>query len=99
MVQFYQGTPESVMERLYRTISNFDRSWGSKCVSASDEQIQQLENICAEYGYGVPKVYLDYLKAMEESDGAGKPTLQDGANSRGIKQTVEHNLRKRTFRI
>ncbi len=38
-------------------------------MSASDEQIQQLENICAEYGYRVPKVYLDYLKAMGESDG------------------------------
>ena len=69
MVQFYQGTPESVMERLYRTISNFDRSWGSKCVPASCGQIQQLENICSRYGYRVPKVYLDYLKAMGESDG------------------------------
>lgn len=58
MVQFYQGTPESVMERLYRTISDFDRSWSRKCVPASDEQIQQLENICAEYGYCVPKVIL-----------------------------------------
>lgn len=69
MVQFYQGTPESVMERLHRTISYFDKSWSSKCVPASDEQIQQLENICAEYGYYVPKVYLDYLKAMGENDG------------------------------
>ncbi len=48
MVQFYQGTPESVMERLHRTISNFDKSWSSKCVPASDEQIQQLENICSK---------------------------------------------------
>ena len=69
MVHFYQGKPESVMERLSGTISNFDSSWGSKCVPASDGQIQQSENICAEYGYHVPKVYLDYLKAMGESDG------------------------------
>jgi len=30
---------------------------------------------------------------------AGKSILQDGTDSRGIKQTVEHNFGKRTFRI
>ncbi len=43
----FKGMPESVMERLYRTISDFDRSWSSKSICASDEQIQQLENICS----------------------------------------------------
>ena len=32
-------------------------------------------------------------------DPSRKSILQDGRNSRGIKQTVEHNLRKRTFRL
>ncbi len=42
MVQFYQDAG-SVMERAAQTISYFDKSWSSKCVPASDEQIPQLE--------------------------------------------------------
>ena len=69
MVEFHQGTPDSVIERLCKTVSNFDRLWLEKCVPASEEQIQQLENICSQYSYRVPKVYLDYLKIMGEDDG------------------------------
>ena len=90
MVQFYQGTPESVMERLHRTISYFDKSWSSKCVPASDEQIQQLENICAEYGYYVPKVYLDYLKAMGENDGGLLEREWDGYMEPNLHTTVSY---------
>lgn len=89
MVQFYQGTPDSIMERLFRTISNFDSSWSSKCVSASNEQIQQLENICAEYGYHIPKVYLDYLKAMGESDGGLLEREWDGYMEPNIHTILE----------
>ncbi|MDE7204781.1 MAG: hypothetical protein K2O91_23440, partial [Lachnospiraceae bacterium] len=69
IIEFYQGTSDTVMERLCKTISNFDRSWLEECVPASEEQIQQLEGICGQYGYRVPKVYLDYLRAMGERDG------------------------------
>jgi hypothetical protein len=47
IVEFYQGTIDSVMERLCKTIWNFDKSWIGKCIPASDEKIQQLENICS----------------------------------------------------
>ena len=77
------------MERLYRTISNFDRSWSSKCMSASDRQIQQLENICAEYGYRIPKVYLDYLKAMGENDGGLLEREWDGYMEPNIHTILE----------
>lgn len=56
---------------------------------ASDEQIQQLENICAEYGYRVPKVYLDYLKAMGESDGGLLEREWDGYMEPNIHTILE----------
>ena len=77
------------MERLYRTISNFDRSWSSKCMSASDGEIQHLENICAEYGYRIPKVYLDYLNTMGESDGGLLEREWDGYMEPNIHTILE----------
>ncbi len=89
MIEFYQGTPDSVMERLCKTISNFDKSWIRKCLPASDEQIQQLENICAQYGYSVPKVYLDYLKVMGENDGGLLEREWDGYMEPNISNILE----------
>lgn len=84
IIEFHQGTLDSVMERLRKTVSNYDSSWIGKCVPASEEQIQQLEHICAEYGYCVPKVYLDYLRAMGESDGGLLEREWDGYMEPGI---------------
>ena len=89
IIEFYQGTPDTVMERLCRTISNFDRSWLEECVPASEEQIQQLEGICGQYGYRVPKVYLDYLKAMGERDGGLLEREWDGYMEPGIHTILE----------
>ena len=33
------------MERLYSSISGFDREWVKRCVPAAEEQIQQLQDI------------------------------------------------------
>lgn len=88
-MEFYQGTPDSVIERLCKTISNFDRSWLEKCVPASNEQIQQLENICGQYGYSVPKVYLDYLRAMGENDGDLLEREWDGNMEPNISNILE----------
>lgn len=57
------------MERLCGSIAGFDRSWMAECVPAADGQIRQLENICGQFGYQVPKVYSDYLRTMGENDG------------------------------
>ena len=89
MIEFYQGTPESVIERLCRTISNFDQSWFEKCVPASDEQIRQLKNICGQYGYSAPKVYLDYLMAMGENDGGLLEREWDGYMEPGVHCILE----------
>ena len=58
-------------------------------MSASDRQIQQLENICAEYGYRIPKVYLDYLKAMGENDGGLLEREWDGYMEPNIHTILE----------
>lgn len=85
MVEFYQGTSDTVMQRLCRTIFEFDKSWFEKCVPAAEEQIRQLENICQQYGYKLPKVYLDYLRMMGENDGGLLEREWDGEpNIRGI---------------
>ncbi len=89
MIEFYQGTPESVIERLCRTISNFDQSWFEKCVPASDEHIRQLKNICGQYGYSAPKVYLDYLMAMGENDGGLLEREWDGYMEPGVHCILE----------
>lgn len=89
MIEFYQGMPESVIERLCKTVSNFDKSWLEKCVPASDEQIQQLENICGQYGYSVPKVYLDYLTTMGENDGGLLEREWDGYMEPSIHDILE----------
>lgn len=89
MIEFYHGTPDSVMERLCKTVSSFDKSWIRKCIPATDGQIQQLENICAEYGYRVPKIYLDYLKAMGENDGGLLEREWDGYMEPGIHTILE----------
>ena len=88
-MEFYQGTSDSVIERLCKTISNFDRSWLEKCVSASNGQIRQLENICGQYGYSVPRVYLDYLRAMGENDGGLLEREWDGYMEPGISNILE----------
>lgn len=88
-MEFYQGTSDSVIERLCKTISNFDRSWLEKCVPASKEQIRQLENICGQYGYSVPRVYLDYLRAMGENDGGLLEREWDGHMKPGISNILE----------
>ena len=36
MITFYQGTLDTVMERLGESISNFDGSWLEKCVPAAE---------------------------------------------------------------
>ncbi len=77
------------MERLCKTVSIFDRSWIGKCAPASDEQIQQLENICGRYGYSVPKVYLDYLRAMGENDGGLLEREWDGYMEPSIHTILE----------
>ena len=88
-MEFYQGTSDSVIERLCKTISNFDRSWLEKCVPASNGQIRQLENICGQYGYSVPRVYLDYLRAMGENDGGLLEREWDGYMEPGISNILE----------
>lgn len=89
IVEFYQGTIDSVMERLCKTIWNFDKSWIGKCIPASDEKIQQLENICSQYGYRLPKVYLDYLRVMGENDGGLLEREWDGYMEPGISKILE----------
>lgn len=58
-------------------------------MSASDGEIQHLENICAEYGYRIPKVYLDYLNTMGESDGGLLEREWDGYMEPNIHTILE----------
>lgn len=89
IIEFYKGTADSVIERLCKTISSFDGSWHEKCVPASDEQIQELEMICSQCGYSIPKVYLNYLKTMGENDGGLLEREWDGYMEPSIKTILE----------
>ncbi len=57
------------MERLCSSISGFDPEWVKRCVPATEEQIQQLQDIMAEYYYTIPAAYLYYLRKMRKDDG------------------------------
>ncbi len=89
MIEFYQGTPETVMERLCKTIASFDGAWLENCLPATDEQIEQLESICNQYGYSIPKVYLDYLMLMGEKDGGLLEREWDGGMEPNISRILE----------
>ena len=49
MAEFQEGTLDTLMERLCSSISGFDPEWVTRCVPATEEQIQQLQDILAEY--------------------------------------------------
>ena len=49
MVEFQEGTLDTLMERLCSSISDFDPEWVTRCVPATEEQIRQLKDILAEY--------------------------------------------------
>lgn len=69
MAEFQEGTLDTVMERLCSSISGFDPKWVKRCVPATEEQIQQLQDILAEYYYTIPAAYLYYLRKMGKDDG------------------------------
>ena len=47
MAEFQEGTLDTLMERLCNSISGFDPEWVTRCVPATEEQIQQLQDILA----------------------------------------------------
>ena len=47
MAEFQEGTLDTLMERLCNSISGFDPEWVKRCVPATEEQIQQLQDILA----------------------------------------------------
>ena len=69
MAEFQEGTLDTLMERLCNSISGFDPEWVKRCVPAAEEQIQQLQDILAEYHYTIPAAYLYYLRRMGQNDG------------------------------
>ena len=69
MTEFQEGTLDTLMERLCNSISSFDPEWVKRCVPATEEQIQQLQDILAEYHYTIPAAYLWYLRKMGKDDG------------------------------
>lgn len=69
MIEFYEGTLDTLMERLCNSISSFDQEWVKRCVPATEGQIQQLQDILAEYHYTIPAAYLSFLRRMGQDDG------------------------------
>jgi hypothetical protein len=67
MAEFQEGTLDTLMERLCNSISSFDPEWVKHCVPATEEQIQQLQGILAEY-HSIPAAYLYYLRKMGKDD-------------------------------
>ncbi len=78
MAEFYKGTLDTLMERLCSSISSFDQEWVKRCVPATEEQIQQLQDILAEYHYTIPAAYLYYLRRMGQDDGGLLENQWDG---------------------
>ena len=69
MAEFYEGTLDTLMERLCSSISTFDQEWVKHCEPATEEQIRQLQDIFAEYHYTIPAAYLHFLRRMGQNDG------------------------------
>ncbi len=78
MTEFQEGTLDTLMERLCSSISSFDPEWITRCVPATEGQIQQLQDILAEYHYTIPAAYLYYLKRMGQDDGGLLENEWDG---------------------
>ena len=56
MVEFHEGTLDTLMERSCDSVSSIDKEWIKRCVPATEEQIQQLQDIFAVYHYTIPAV-------------------------------------------
>ena len=69
MTEFYEGELDTLMERLCNSISSFDKIWVKRLIPATEEQIQQLQDILAEYHYTIPAAYLYFLRKMGQDDG------------------------------
>ena len=81
MAEFYEGTLDTLMERLCSSISSFDQEWVKHCVPATEEQIRQLQDILAEYHYTIPAAYLYFLRRMGQNDGGLLENEWDGCEA------------------
>lgn len=55
MTEFYEGTLDTLMDYLCNSKSGFDPK---HCVPAAEDQIQQLQDILAEYRCTIRAAYL-----------------------------------------
>lgn len=78
MVEFREGTLDTLMERLCGSISSFDPKWVKRCVPSTEEQIRRLQDILAEHHYTIPAAYLYYLRRMGQDDGGLLENEWDG---------------------
>ncbi len=69
MTEFCNGTLDTMIERLCNAVSGFDKEWIKECIPATEEQVQNLENICKQYHFVLPRAYLEYLRVMGQNDG------------------------------
>ena len=53
MAEFQEGTLDTLMERLCNSISGFAPEWVKRCVPATEEQIQQLQEIVGLYDFAL----------------------------------------------
>lgn len=69
MTEFYEGTPDTVIERLCDSIATFDKEFVKRCKPATKKQIEQLQNSLAKYHHTIPTTYFHYLRTMGRNDG------------------------------
>ena len=89
MTEFFKGTLDTMINRLCKTIASFDAEWENRCVPATKNQIQQLENIIEKHNYTLPIAYLEYLKKMGQDDGGLLEREWDGFAEPNIDRILE----------
>lgn len=89
MPEFYQGTPDTALSRLCRTIDQFSPGWSGRCVPAEKEQVRRMAELCAQYGRRLPPVYLDYLRTMGQDDAGLLEQEWDGCMEPSVGHILE----------
>ncbi len=67
-IPFENGSLETMIDRLYKTMNSMDKGWSKKTEPASQSQIQTLANILEQHGRSIPLAYRFFLQSMGKND-------------------------------
>ena len=94
-ISFEEGSLDTMMERLFKTMNSIDRQWSEKVEPASQKQIHALEEISGlkQHGKSIPYAYLLFLEEMGQNDNGLLEQEWDGDTEVNIDSVLRDYIR------